>query len=132
MDRLPWHQRWCLASRVLNAFWLADFRPVAPAIHSPDGTKFIVPMKNRCYADMARGRLVTFDVRDAQGQFMHHIQSEIAAEERWAIGWCGSNTVVVKGSLTGINAYVVGIDSMYYPVPEPLSSEIIESAATLA
>jgi hypothetical protein len=120
-----------MATRVLNALWPADFRAVAPSISSPDGTKSIDPMLNRSYGVSTNRRLVTFDVRDAEGQFMHHVQTDFESDEAWSIGWHTSNTVVVKGSRSGIHAYLVGVDSMVYQLPEPLPEDVVSSARKL-
>jgi hypothetical protein len=127
MAAIPWNRQWNLATRILNEFSLADFRPVSPSIPSPDGKKYIVPMSNTCYADKYCGRLVTFDVRENNGEVLHHIQSDIGATERWAIGWRGNNTVVVKGSRTGIRAYDVGVDSMHRLAMIPLPPRVFAS-----
>jgi hypothetical protein len=86
---------------------------------SPDGTKVVVPMLNDCYAKKSLGKFVTFDVRDRENKFMHHVQSCVTAYENWTICWQGNDKVVVKGSKSGEWAYVVGLDSLYYPQQYP-------------
>ena len=96
-----------------------DFKPVGPPLASPDGAMLVIPMLNTCYYDRSLGRFVTFDVRNDDDEFMHHIQSGVAASEHWSISWRDNNTVVVTGSQSGEWAYGVGIDSLYYPHRHP-------------
>jgi hypothetical protein len=100
---------------LLRRLFPRDFKPVGAPIASPDGKLLAVPMINYCIADRSLGRFVTLDVRNSRYEFMHCIQSGVAASERWAISWRDNNTVVVSGSRSGEWAYGVGIDSLYYP-----------------
>ncbi len=59
-------------------------------------------MANVIYKHAERGRLVTFDVRNANDEFVHYIQTEIPALTTWAIGWCDD------GLLTAIDLPLPG------------------------
>ena len=78
-----------------------------------------IVMINCCIAKRLPGRFVTLEIRNECHEFMHAIQSGVAASENWVISWRDNNTVVVTGSRSGEWAYVVGIDSLYYPQRHP-------------
>jgi len=86
---------------LLRRLFPRDWRPVSPPIASPDGTMFAIPMINYCIAKRSLGRFVTFEVRNERYEFMHAIQSGVAASEHWEISWRNNNTVVVTGSRSG-------------------------------
>jgi hypothetical protein len=104
---------------LLRRLFPKDWRPVGPPVASPDGKLLAIPSINHCIAKRSLGRFVTITVRNQQHEFMHAIQSGVAASEQWTISWRDNNTVVVTGSRSGEWAYGVGIDSLYYPLQHP-------------
>lgn len=109
----------------------SDFRQVGERIPSPDNLLFVVPMANVCYADPDRGRVVSFDVRNARDEFVHHIQTGIPTSDSWAIGWQDSETVIVKGIKSQPVAFIVGTCSLYYKVLEPFGHDLIRAIDSL-
>ena len=120
-------------------FWVAghsenqsDFQPTGPTIGSPNASLFLVPMVNESYADTDERRLVTFDVRNEQDEFVHHVQSDAPGDEPWVLGWHDDNTVVLASEVTGIQAWTVGSeDAIVYELPEPLDENINATARKL-
>ena len=104
---------------LLRRLFPRDWNPVGPPIASPDGKMLAIPMFNYCIGKRSLGRFVTIEVRNDRYEFMHAIQSGVAASERWAISWRDNNTIFVTGSQSGEWAYGVGIDSLYYPHRHP-------------
>jgi hypothetical protein len=96
---------------LLRRLFPRDWNPVGPPIASLDGKMLAIPMFNHCIAKRSLGH--------DRYEFMHAIQSGVAASERWAISWRDNNTIVVSGSQSGEWSYGVGIDSLYYPHRHP-------------
>jgi hypothetical protein len=96
-----------------------DWKPVQRPVPSPDGRMLAIPMFNRCVVNRLPGRFVTLEIRNSSNEFVHAIQSGVAASEHWEVGWRDNNTVVVRGSRSGEWAYGVGVDSLYHPERHP-------------
>ena len=109
-----------------------DFKPVGKPIPSPDGELQLVPMANEDYTDAKRGRLLTFDVRDANDDFRHHVQTDAQWTAEWVLGWHDDNTVVVRSSDIGICVYQVGLDSMVREFAGQVPDDIKTTAERLA
>ncbi len=109
----------------------SDFRPIGKSIASPSGMLCIVPMANVSYSQPGRGRLVTFDVRNARDEFVHHVQTEIPAIGKWAIGWYDDATVFVRSSAANPEAFAVGTSSMVYRLPDPYDDDLLTAIESL-
>ena len=81
-----------------------DFKPAGKPIPSPDGELLLIPMANKDYTDAKRGRLLTFDVRDANGDFRHHVQTDAQWTAEWVLGWHDDNTQSLSGVATSAYA----------------------------
>lgn len=103
----------------------SDFRPIGTPVFSPNGLLFVIPMANVSYEHPQRGRLVTFDVRNAKDEFVHHIQTEISAVTNWAIGWYDDTTVFAKGGAELPEAFIVGTSSLVYRRPKPYGDGLL-------
>ena len=110
---------------------MKDFEPISTKIQSPNGAMSIVPMANKSYSDPSLGRLITFDVRDAKSEFLHHVQTDAPADQPWAIGWHDDNTIVVTSDMVPPSAYVVGINSMVEQLRAPFADALMASALAL-
>lgn len=108
------------------------FQPSGPPISSPNERLFLVPMVNESYADNDTRLLVTFDVRNQQDEFVHHVQSEAPGGDPWVLGWHDDNTVVLASDVTGIQAWTVDSDdAIVYELPEPFDEDMNATARKL-
>jgi hypothetical protein len=109
----------------------SDFRPIGDAVVSPSGNLFVVPMANVNYRHPDRGRMVTFDVRNARDEFVHHIQTETPAIGTWAIGWHNDTTVIVKSHEAAPEAFGVGQSGLAYRLSQPFACDLSKSIDSL-
>ena len=72
--------RECGSPRYFAAYFLAISSLAGPPLASPDSASVGHPdAQYMLLNDRSLGRFVTFDVRNASHEFMHHIQSGVAA-----------------------------------------------------
>lgn len=109
----------------------SDFRPIGKQIASSSGMLHIVPMANVCYSQRRRGRLVTFDVRNARDEFVHHVQTQIPALGKWSIGWYDDATVFVRSSAAKPEAFTVGTSSLVNRPPAPHEDDLLTAIELL-
>lgn len=105
----------------------SDFRPIGQRIANPNGLLFVVSMANVSYSSPRKGRVVTFDVRTAKNEFVHHVQTEIPAVVAWTIGWYDDKTVFVKSATARPEAFLVGTCSLVYKIAEPYDGALMDS-----
>jgi hypothetical protein len=108
-----------------------DFRPIGDAVVSPSGELFVVLMANVNYRNRYRGRMVTFDVRNARDEFVHHIQTETPALGTWVVAWHNDTTVIVKSHEAAPEAFGVGQSGLAYGLSRPFASDVSKSIETL-
>ncbi len=89
-----------------------DFRVIGKAIPSPDGTLLLEVMANKHYKNPAVGRVVTFDIRDLNRQFMHHVQTQTSWWNEWSLMWYDNHIILIQENDTVKFAYEVGTGSM--------------------
>ena len=82
------------------------------AIPSPDGSLSMEVMANKHYMNPGLGRVVTFDVRDSNRQFMHHVQTETSWWSEWSLSWYDNHIILIQVNDTVKFAYEVGAGSM--------------------
>ena len=109
----------------------SDFRPVSLPIASPNSSLQLVPMVNKSYTDDDDRMLVTFDVRNKDDEFVHHVQSNAPGDQPWALGWHNDNMVVLMSDATGVQAWIVGAGAIVYELPQPVSDEVMATGRRL-
>lgn len=103
----------------------SDFRPIGKSIPNPSGMLCVVPMANVSYSHPQDGRLVTFDVRNAKDEFVHHVQTAIPAYGNWTIGWYDDTTVLVRSSAAEPEAFAVGTSGLVHKLREPYDGDLL-------
>jgi hypothetical protein len=88
-------------------------------------------MANVNYKHPDRGRMVTFDVRNAKDEFVHHIQTETPAIGTWAVSWHNDTTVIVKSQVAAPEAFGVGQSQLPYRLSQPFASDLSKSIDSL-
>lgn len=109
----------------------SNFRPIGQPVASPDQRLSIIPMANVNYTTPDHGRVVTFDVRNSKGEFVHHVQTEVNAIGRWVIGWHDNKIVFVKSDAARAEAFVVGKSSLVYRLSEPYDDTLLHTIEDL-
>ena len=112
---------WLVSAMSFGFLGLRDFRVLGDAIVSPNAKLFIEMMANRHYTKPILSRVVTFDVRDENCLFRHHIQTDVSWFDDWSLVWHDSNTILITLNKIPQSAYQVGTDSMVQMLKWPLS-----------
>ena len=83
-------------------------------------------MANKHYKNPGLGRVVTFDVRQLNQQFLHHVQTQTSWWDDWSLTWYDDHIILIQENETVKFAYEVGTGSMvnvlYWPRNEMKSS----------
>lgn len=105
----------------------AALGPVA----SPNGDLIVTPTVNELKADRTKYLCIAFTVSDANGKQLHQVQSNASNTMKWAIGWHGTDTIILYSSDIGTSAWTLADDGAISELPHPLSSDIMSRGKVL-
>jgi hypothetical protein len=100
------------------------------AIPSPDGTMTLTPSITES-TDTTQNGCLAFDIVDARGNQLCHVQTKASNTMKWALNWHDAATVVLSSSDIGTRAWKV-IGGKATELPLPLPPELLPQGKELA